>query len=197
MATWCLKHKTDCINKEQQLSLTKDKQQAYIGWTTNSYFAESSMMDQRLQGWFCSMFFYLWPYYSLYIDPLVVLCSQNLSVITVAIDKFLLCFLFTSSSNSTDGQQTSQQSPPTVEVTPPDSQPEGNGVMEEQTDGERLYFCYNKYPVNSIIHWSQTDQLLHSSVAVFLFVLSYQLPRQNRNIAEGYEDQTHWWPVSD
>lgn len=130
------------------------------------------MMDQRLQGWFCSMFFYLWPYYSLYIDPLVVLCSQNLSVITVAIDKFLLCFLFTSSSNSTDGQQTSQQSPPTVEVTPPDSQPEGNGVMEEQTDGERLYFCYNKYPVNSIIHWSQTDQLLHSSVAVFLFVLS-------------------------
>ncbi|KAI3372694.1 hypothetical protein L3Q82_023156 [Scortum barcoo] len=40
------------------------------------------------------------------------------------------------SPNSTDGQQTTQQGPPTVEVTPPDSQPEDNGVMEEQTGEE-------------------------------------------------------------
>lgn len=51
---------------------------------------------------------------------------------------FPLClFFFSSSPNSTDGQQSAQQSPPIVEVTPPDSQPEGNGVMDNQTDGER------------------------------------------------------------
>ncbi|XP_034729037.1 ras association domain-containing protein 2b [Etheostoma cragini] len=38
------------------------------------------------------------------------------------------------SPNSTDGQQTTQQSPPTVEVTEPDSQPEDDGVMEEQAE---------------------------------------------------------------
>ncbi|KAM7415931.1 hypothetical protein PAMA_018143 [Pampus argenteus] len=40
------------------------------------------------------------------------------------------------SPNSTDGQQmTEEQSPPTVEVTPPpDSQPEDNDTMEEQAD---------------------------------------------------------------
>ncbi|XP_035514941.1 LOW QUALITY PROTEIN: ras association domain-containing protein 2b [Morone saxatilis] len=38
------------------------------------------------------------------------------------------------SPNSTDGQQETQQSPPTVEVTPPDNQLEDNGVMEEQAD---------------------------------------------------------------
>lgn len=41
-------------------------------------------------------------------------------------------FLILSSSNSTDAQQ----SPPTVEVTPPDSHPEGNGVVEEQSEGD-------------------------------------------------------------
>ncbi|XP_068560286.1 ras association domain-containing protein 2b [Cebidichthys violaceus] len=40
------------------------------------------------------------------------------------------------SPNSTDGQQTTQQSPPTVEVTPPDSQPEDSDVMEEQAEEE-------------------------------------------------------------
>ncbi|TKS78321.1 Ras association domain-containing protein 2 [Collichthys lucidus] len=35
------------------------------------------------------------------------------------------------SPNSTDGQQATEQSPPTVEVTPPDDQPDNNGVMEE------------------------------------------------------------------
>lgn len=34
---------------------------------------------------------------------------------------------------------TQQQSPPTVEVTPPDIQPEDNGMMEEQAEGEWLY----------------------------------------------------------
>lgn len=38
------------------------------------------------------------------------------------------------SPNSTDGQQTTQQSPPAVEVTPPPSQPEDNGVDEEETE---------------------------------------------------------------
>lgn len=38
------------------------------------------------------------------------------------------------SPNSTDGQQTTQQSPPTVEVTPPDSKPEGNGVTVDQAE---------------------------------------------------------------
>lgn len=47
-----------------------------------------------------------------------------------------LLFPFSSSSNSTDGQQSTQQGLPTVEVTPADSQPEDNGVMEEQADGE-------------------------------------------------------------
>uniref|UniRef100_A0A3B5KK73 Ras association domain family member 2a n=1 Tax=Takifugu rubripes TaxID=31033 RepID=A0A3B5KK73_TAKRU len=37
-------------------------------------------------------------------------------------------------SQGTDAQQVPQQSPPTVEVTPPDSHPEGNGVMEEQSE---------------------------------------------------------------
>lgn len=48
-------------------------------------------------------------------------------------------FPFSSSPNSTDGQQSTEQSPPTVEVTPADSQPEGNGEMEDQTDGQWLY----------------------------------------------------------
>ncbi|CAI5649807.1 unnamed protein product [Oreochromis niloticus] len=38
------------------------------------------------------------------------------------------------SPTTTDGQQT-QQSSPTVEVTPPDSQPEDNGVTEEEAEG--------------------------------------------------------------
>ncbi|XP_008334381.1 ras association domain-containing protein 2a [Cynoglossus semilaevis] len=38
------------------------------------------------------------------------------------------------SPNSTDGQ--TQQNPPTVEVTPPESQPEDNGVEEQQSDEE-------------------------------------------------------------
>ncbi|XP_034548674.1 ras association domain-containing protein 2b [Notolabrus celidotus] len=38
------------------------------------------------------------------------------------------------SPNGTDGQQTTEQSPPTVEVTPPESEPGDNGEMEEQTD---------------------------------------------------------------
>ncbi|XP_026178165.1 ras association domain-containing protein 2b [Mastacembelus armatus] len=37
-------------------------------------------------------------------------------------------------SQGVGGKQTTQQSPPTVEVTPPDSQPEDNGVMEEHTN---------------------------------------------------------------
>lgn len=45
-------------------------------------------------------------------------------------------FSFSSSPNGVDGQQTTQQSPPTVEVTPPDHQPEDNSVMEEHTEGE-------------------------------------------------------------
>lgn len=45
-------------------------------------------------------------------------------------------FWIWNSSNSTDAQQVPQQSPPTVEVTPPDSHPEGNGVMEEQSEGD-------------------------------------------------------------
>ncbi|KAF3851271.1 hypothetical protein F7725_013043, partial [Dissostichus mawsoni] len=36
------------------------------------------------------------------------------------------------SPNGTDGQETTQQSPPTVEVTAPDSQPENGGEMEEE-----------------------------------------------------------------
>uniref|UniRef100_A0A3Q3K6V6 Ras association domain family member 2a n=1 Tax=Monopterus albus TaxID=43700 RepID=A0A3Q3K6V6_MONAL len=38
------------------------------------------------------------------------------------------------SQGSVDGQQTTQQSPPTVEVTPPDNQPEDNGVTEEDIE---------------------------------------------------------------
>lgn len=45
-------------------------------------------------------------------------------------------FWIWNSSNSTDAQQVPQQDPPTVEVTPPDSHPEGNGVMEEQSEGD-------------------------------------------------------------
>ncbi|XP_019954924.1 ras association domain-containing protein 2b [Paralichthys olivaceus] len=40
------------------------------------------------------------------------------------------------SPNSTDGQQSTEQNPPTVEVTPPNSQPEDNGEMEQETDEE-------------------------------------------------------------
>lgn len=47
-------------------------------------------------------------------------------------------FPFLMSSNSNEGQQVPQQSPPTVEVTPPDSHPEGNGVREEQTEGDGM-----------------------------------------------------------
>uniref|UniRef100_A0A8P4K727 Ras association domain-containing protein 2 n=1 Tax=Dicentrarchus labrax TaxID=13489 RepID=A0A8P4K727_DICLA len=40
-----------------------------------------------------------------------------------------------SGCNLDNGQQETQQTPPTVEVTPPDNQLEDNGVMEEQADG--------------------------------------------------------------
>lgn len=42
-----------------------------------------------------------------------------------------------SSPNNTEGQQTAQ-TPPTVEVTPPDSKAEDNDETEEHTDGEWL-----------------------------------------------------------
>lgn len=42
--------------------------------------------------------------------------------------------LFLSFPNSTE----SQQSPPTLEVTPPDCQPEEADEMEEQAEGESL-----------------------------------------------------------
>ncbi len=97
-----------------------------------------------------------------------------------------LLFPFWSSPNSTDGQQTTQQSPPTVEVTPPDSQPEDNGVME-QTEGQWIYrLCkrgnntvyyslgFNKDPVNNN-HTSVPEELswakretLHSVIKIKL-----------------------------
>lgn len=49
---------------------------------------------------------------------------------------FSPCFHCQSSPNGTDGQQPAQESPPTVEVTPPDGQPEDYGVTDSQTDGE-------------------------------------------------------------
>uniref|UniRef100_A0A8D3BS18 Ras association domain-containing protein 2 n=1 Tax=Scophthalmus maximus TaxID=52904 RepID=A0A8D3BS18_SCOMX len=39
-----------------------------------------------------------------------------------------------SGCNLDNGQPVTEQSPPTVEVTPPDSQPEDNGVMEQEPD---------------------------------------------------------------
>lgn len=83
---------------------------------------------------------------------IVVICWAHLSPCTAyvidcswkrptLIDGFINKFLFPilSFPNSTDGQQVPQQSPPTLEVTPPDSHSDGNGVMEEQTEGDGLY----------------------------------------------------------
>lgn len=67
-------------------------------------------------------------------DILIGCSWEEPTVIEGVINKFPIW----SSPNSTDGQQVPQQSPPTVEVTPPDSHSEGNGVMEEQTEGDGL-----------------------------------------------------------
>lgn len=110
------------------------------------------------------------------------------SSVTVGINKFLFSFsLFSSSSNSTDGQQSTQQSPPTVEVTPPDSQPEDNGVMEEQTDGEWLYWlyqhCFTPLPLIRI-QWT-TSKLNYYVMLFHLFYLCCLVSCQDkeRNIA--------------
>lgn len=45
---------------------------------------------------------------------------------------FFGCIVILSPPGSSEGQQTAPQ----VEITPPENQPEDNGEMEEQTDGE-------------------------------------------------------------
>lgn len=57
---------------------------------------------------------------------------------------YSLLFPVWSSPTTTDGQQ-AQQSSPTVEVTPPDSQPEDNGVTEEEPEGKFWTFVLYIY----------------------------------------------------
>lgn len=144
-----------------------------LGWAWSSHRSLST-----------SVIPFIWRGYSCSTDqtPVATMCSSRGNKMCCV--RTIVCF--SSPSNSTDGQQVPQHNPPMVEVTPPDSYPEGNGVMEEQSEGDG----------RPLFHKNTPDRIRAHAWRVKPHFLSLFIDRGKRDLCSASPDKEWRWGLT-